>query len=166
MQADEPESLSGRGDRLPVHPSAGWSEQAGVGKTLVSSSLIDRVVGAIGRRLVEVPVGFKWFVDGLLDGSIAFGGEESAGASFLTFDGKPWTTDKDGIILDLLASEILAVTGKTPSQRYRELADASANPLTRVSMRLRRGSRRRSWRSCRPTRSPRPNWPGRRSPRS
>lgn len=102
----------------------GWSEQAGVGKTLVSSSLIDRVVGAIGRRLVEVPVGFKWFVDGLLDGSIAFGGEESAGASFLTFDGKPWTTDKDGIILDLLASEILAVTGKTPSQRYRELADA------------------------------------------
>ncbi|MGC4936011.1 phosphoglucomutase (alpha-D-glucose-1,6-bisphosphate-dependent) [Gordonia sp. DT30] len=100
----------------------GWSQGAGVGKTLVSSSLIDRVVGAIGRRLVEVPVGFKWFVDGLLDGSIAFGGEESAGASFLTFDGKPWTTDKDGIILDLLASEILAVTGKTPSQRYRELA--------------------------------------------
>ncbi|NDK91726.1 alpha-D-glucose phosphate-specific phosphoglucomutase [Gordonia desulfuricans] len=101
----------------------GWSEQAGVGKTLVSSSLIDRVVGGIGRRLVEVPVGFKWFVEGLLDGSIAFGGEESAGASFLTLDGGPWTTDKDGIILDLLASEILAVTGKTPSQRYRELAD-------------------------------------------
>ncbi|MEP9394090.1 phosphoglucomutase (alpha-D-glucose-1,6-bisphosphate-dependent) [Gordonia sp. VNQ95] len=101
----------------------GWSENAGVGKTLVSSSLIDRVVAGIGRRLVEVPVGFKWFVGGLLDGSIAFGGEESAGASFLTFDGGPWTTDKDGIILALLASEILAVTGKTPSQRYRELAD-------------------------------------------
>ena len=101
----------------------GWGDGAGVGKTLVSSSLIDRVVGGIGKRLVEVPVGFKWFVDGLLDGSIAFGGEESAGASFLTFAGKPWTTDKDGIIMDLLAAEILAVTGKTPSQRYRELAD-------------------------------------------
>ncbi|MGW5524263.1 phosphoglucomutase (alpha-D-glucose-1,6-bisphosphate-dependent) [Gordonia sp. NPDC003950] len=109
-------------DYLFTHRS-GWSENAGVGKTLVSSSLIDRVVAGIGRRLVEVPVGFKWFVGGLLDGSIAFGGEESAGASFLTFDGGPWTTDKDGIILALLASEILAVTGKTPSQRYRELAD-------------------------------------------
>ena len=101
----------------------GWAESAAVGKTLVSSSLIDRVVAGIGRRLLEVPVGFKWFVDGLLDGSIAFGGEESAGASFLMFDGSPWTTDKDGIILALLASEILAVTGKTPSERYRELAD-------------------------------------------
>ncbi|GAA1480800.1 phosphoglucomutase (alpha-D-glucose-1,6-bisphosphate-dependent) [Gordonia sinesedis] len=100
----------------------GWSESAAVGKTLVSSSLIDRVAAGIGRSLVEVPVGFKWFVDGLLDGSIAFGGEESAGASFLMFDGKPWTTDKDGIILALLAAEILAVTGKTPSQRYAELA--------------------------------------------
>lgn len=100
----------------------GWAESAAVGKTLVSSSLIDRVVAGIGRRLLEVPVGFKWFVDGLLDGSIAFGGEESAGASFLMFDGSPWTTDKDGIILALLASEILAVTGKTPSERYRELA--------------------------------------------
>lgn len=101
----------------------GWAESAAVGKTLVSSSLIDRVVAGIGRRLLEVPVGFKWFVDGLLDGSIAFGGEESAGASFLMFDGSPWTTDKDGIILALLASEILAVTGKTPSERYRELAE-------------------------------------------
>ncbi|MFT4045050.1 MAG: phosphoglucomutase (alpha-D-glucose-1,6-bisphosphate-dependent) [Gordonia sp. (in: high G+C Gram-positive bacteria)] len=100
----------------------GWSAQAAVGKTLVSSSLIDRVVGGIGRRLLEVPVGFKWFVPGLLDGSIAFGGEESAGASFLTFTGTSWSTDKDGIILALLASEILAVTGSTPSQRYRELA--------------------------------------------
>ncbi|MEE4021817.1 phosphoglucomutase (alpha-D-glucose-1,6-bisphosphate-dependent) [Gordonia sp. PKS22-38] len=101
----------------------GWQAQAAVGKTLVSSSLIDRVVAGIDRRLLEVPVGFKWFVDGLLDGSIAFGGEESAGASFLTFDGRPWSTDKDGIILALLASEMLAKTGKTPSQRYRELAD-------------------------------------------
>ncbi|MGV9857297.1 phosphoglucomutase (alpha-D-glucose-1,6-bisphosphate-dependent) [Gordonia sp. NPDC003425] len=109
-------------DYLFTHRS-GWSADAAVGKTLVSSSLIDRVVAGIGRRLVEVPVGFKWFVNGLLDGSIAFGGEESAGASFLTFTGTPWSTDKDGIIMALLASEILAATGKTPSQRYRELAD-------------------------------------------
>ena len=108
-------------DYLYTHRS-NWSPEAAVGKTLVSSSLIDRVVAGIGRKLIEVPVGFKWFVDGLLDGSIAFGGEESAGASFLTFDGGPWSTDKDGIIMALLASEILAVTGKTPSQRYRELA--------------------------------------------
>ena len=100
-----------------------WNPAAAVGKTLVSSSLIDRVVGGLGKNLLEVPVGFKWFVDGLLDGSIAFGGEESAGASFLTFDGSPWSTDKDGIIMALLASEMLAKTGKTPSQRYRELAD-------------------------------------------
>ena len=100
----------------------GWSEGAAVGKTLVSSSLIDRVVAGIGRSLIEVPVGFKWFVDGLLSGTIAFGGEESAGASFLRFDGGPWSTDKDGIIMALLASEILAVTGQTPSQRFAELA--------------------------------------------
>src|SRR5699024_312423 len=84
--------------------------------------LIDRVVVAAGRGLYEVPVGFKWFVDGLLDGSVAFGGEESAGASFLRRDGRTWSTDKDGIILALLAAEILAVTGKTPSQRFTELA--------------------------------------------
>ncbi len=101
----------------------GWGERCAVGKTLVSSSLIDRVVAGIGRELIEVPVGFKFFVDGLLDGSIGFGGEESAGASFLTFDGAPWSTDKDGIIMNLLAAEILAVTGKTPSQRYAELAE-------------------------------------------
>ncbi|MGB6246027.1 phosphoglucomutase (alpha-D-glucose-1,6-bisphosphate-dependent) [Gordonia sp. (in: high G+C Gram-positive bacteria)] len=100
-----------------------WGPEAAVGKTLVSSSLIDRVVAGMGRRLVEVPVGFKYFVDGLLDGSVAFGGEESAGASFLTFDHSPWSTDKDGIIMNLLASEILAVTGKSPSERYAELAD-------------------------------------------
>ena len=101
----------------------GWSADAAVGKTLVSSMIIDRVVEALGRPLYEVPVGFKWFVPGLLDGSVAFGGEESAGASFLRFDGSVWTTDKDGILLCLLAAEILAVTGKTPSQRYAELED-------------------------------------------
>ncbi|MDX2376490.1 phosphoglucomutase (alpha-D-glucose-1,6-bisphosphate-dependent) [Microbacterium sp. LRZ72] len=101
----------------------GWPVDAAVGKTLVSSMIIDRVTEALGRRLLEVPVGFKWFVPGLLDGSVAFGGEESAGASFLRMDGGVWTTDKDGIILCLLAAEILAVTGKTPSQRYAELEE-------------------------------------------
>ncbi|QYH19289.1 alpha-D-glucose phosphate-specific phosphoglucomutase [Corynebacterium aquatimens] len=99
----------------------GWAPGTAVGKTLVSSSMIDRVVASLGRELVEVPVGFKWFVPGLIDGTIGFGGEESAGASFLRKDGTVWSTDKDGIILDLLASEITAVTGKTPSQRYAEL---------------------------------------------
>jgi len=99
----------------------GWPTDAAVGKTLVSSMIIDRVAESLGRALLEVPVGFKWFVPGLLDGSVAFGGEESAGASFLRKDGSVWTTDKDGILLCLLAAEILAVTGKTPSQRYAEL---------------------------------------------
>lgn len=99
----------------------GWPQNAAVGKTLVSSMIIDRVADSLGRTLLEVPVGFKWFVPGLLDGSVAFGGEESAGASFLRTDGTVWTTDKDGILLCLLAAEILAVTGKTPSQRYAEL---------------------------------------------
>ena len=111
----------------------GWPADAAVGKTLVSSMIIDRVVASIGRTLYEVPVGFKWFVPGLLDGSVAFGGEESAGASFLRFDGDVWTTDKDGILLCLLASEILAVTGKTPSQRYAELeAEFGASAYQRV----------------------------------
>ncbi len=101
----------------------GWNPNAGVGKTLVSSSLIDRVVAGIDKKLVEVPVGFKWFVPGLLTGEIGFGGEESAGASFLRKNGTVWTTDKDGLIMDLLASEIMAVTGKTPSQLHRELTD-------------------------------------------
>ncbi|HCD5913225.1 TPA: alpha-D-glucose phosphate-specific phosphoglucomutase [Corynebacterium striatum] len=101
---------------------------AGVGKTLVSSSMIDLVVAKLGRELVEVPVGFKWFVPGLVEGTIGFGGEESAGASFLRFDGTVWSTDKDGIILDLLAAEITAVTGKTPSQRYAELAEEFGAP--------------------------------------
>src|SRR6202043_615562 len=99
----------------------GWSRSCAVGKTVVSSGIIDRVAAKLGRKLVEVPVGFKWFVDGLIGGTIGFGGEESAGASFLRRDGSVWTTDKDGIILALLASEILAVTGATPSQRYQEL---------------------------------------------
>jgi phosphoglucomutase len=98
-----------------------WGGDVAVGKTLVSSSLIDRVVDGLGRRLVEVPVGFKWFVPGLLDGSVGFGGEESAGASFLRRDGSVWTTDKDGILLALLASEIQAVTGRSPSQLHGEL---------------------------------------------
>lgn len=105
-----------------------WLDSMAVGKTAVSSSIIDRVVDGIGRRLVEVPVGFKWFVDGLISGTIGFGGEESAGASFLRRDGSVWTTDKDGIILALLAAEILAVTGATPSQRYRELAGKYGEP--------------------------------------
>lgn len=99
----------------------GWPSRAAVGKTLVSSSLIDRVATSIGRDLVEVPVGFKWFVPGLISGDLGFGGEESAGASFLALDGSTWTTDKDGILLALLASEIQAVTGQSPSQRYAEL---------------------------------------------
>jgi phosphoglucomutase len=101
----------------------GWGAGTAVGKTLVSSSLIDRVVAGLGRRLVEVPVGFKWFVPGLLDGSVGFGGEESAGASFLRRDGGVWTTDKDGILLALLAAEILAVTGSSPSQLHGELTE-------------------------------------------
>ena len=101
----------------------GWRADAAVGKTVVSSSIIDRVAEGMGRRLCEVPVGFKWFVEGLLDGSMGFGGEESAGASFLCRDGSVWTTDKDGIIMDLLAVEIMAVTGKDPAQHYKEITD-------------------------------------------
>ncbi len=103
---------------------ADWSRDAAIGKTLVSSMIIDRVAESLGRRLLEVPVGFKWFVPGLLDGTVAFGGEESAGASFLRRDGSVWSTDKDGILLCLLAAEIIAVTGKSPSERYRELEGA------------------------------------------
>ncbi|MFF8991453.1 phosphoglucomutase (alpha-D-glucose-1,6-bisphosphate-dependent) [Streptomyces sp. NPDC014983] len=105
-----------------------WSAEAGVGKTLVSSTMIDRVAADLGRRLVEVPVGFKWFVDGLVGGDLGFGGEESAGASFLRRDGSVWTTDKDGIILALLASEITAVTDKTPSQHYAGLTARFGEP--------------------------------------
>jgi phosphoglucomutase len=106
----------------------GWPAGAAIGKTLVSSSMIDRVAQEVGGRLVEVPVGFKWFVPGLIDGSFGFGGEESAGASFLRLDGTAWTTDKDGILLALLASEILATTGRTPSEHYRELTAVHGDP--------------------------------------
>lgn len=99
----------------------GWRSDAAIGKTLVSSSMLDRVAASLGRKLNEVPVGFKWFVDGLVDGSFGFGGEESAGASFLRKDGTVWTTDKDGLILDLLAAEITAITGRDPGEHYKDL---------------------------------------------
>jgi phosphoglucomutase len=108
-----------------------WPGDPGVGKTLVSSSLIDRVAAGLRRRLVEVPVGFKWFVEGLLDGSLGFGGEESAGASFLRMDGRPWSTDKDGLILALLAAEIMGSTGRDPSERYETLAERYGRPAYR-----------------------------------
>lgn len=107
----------------------GWNPEAGIGKTLVSSSLIDRVAAKLKRKLVEVPVGFKWFVSGLLDGSLGFGGEESAGASFLRRDGSVWTTDKDGIIMDLLAAEMMTKTGRDPGELYRELTKELGEPV-------------------------------------
>jgi len=126
-----------------VQSRDGWGPSVGIGKTLVSSAMIDRVAASLGRTVVEVPVGFKWFVDGLVDGSLAFGGEESAGASFLRRDGSVWTTDKDGLLLGLLAAEITARTGRDPGERYRALeerfgavayerADAPATPLQKV----------------------------------
>ena len=122
-----------------------WPKGAGIGKTLVSSAIIDRVVASHGRTLLEVPVGFKWFVPGLGDGTVVFGGEESAGASFQRFDGSAWSTDKDGILLALLAAEIQAVTGQSPSERYRELTkrfgtpayariDAAATPAQKAAL--------------------------------
>ncbi len=108
-----------------------WGADAGVGKTMVSSSIIDRVVDGLGRRLEEVPVGFKWFVGGLLDGSLAFGGEESAGASFLRHDGGAWSTDKDGLIMCLLAAEMTALTGKDPGELYAELTGRYGAPVYR-----------------------------------
>jgi phosphoglucomutase len=107
----------------------GWKSDAGIGKTLVSSSLIDRVATRLDRKLVEVPVGFKWFVSGLQDGSLGFGGEESAGASFLRRDGTVWSTDKDGIIMDLLAAEMMAKTGKDPAQLYQDLTKEMGEPV-------------------------------------
>ena len=110
-----------------------WPQGVAVGKTLVSSSMIDRVVKKLGRKLLEVPVGFKWFVPGLVDGSCCFGGEESAGASFLRRDGTVWATDKDGPIMDLLAAEITACTGKDPGEHYRELTAEFGTPYyTRI----------------------------------
>ena len=126
---DEPQPLPGRRDRLPVHPPAGLAGRRPRSARPRSARRSSTGWSAgLGRKLVEVPVGFKWFVDGLISGTIGFGGEESAGASFLRRDGSVWTTDKDGIILALLASEILAVTGSTPSQRYAELADKYGAP--------------------------------------
>ena len=107
----------------------GWKPDAGIGKTLVSSSLINRVAAKLGRKLIEVPVGFKWFVKGLLDGSLGFGGEESAGASFLRRDGTVWSTDKDGIIMNLLAAEMMAKTGRDPGELYRELTKELGEPV-------------------------------------
>jgi len=115
-------------DYLYTHRPS-WPEGVAVGKTAVSSSIIDRAVAGIGRKLVEVPVGFKWFVAGLLDGSLGFGGEESAGASFLRRDGGVWTTDKDGMILDLVAAEITARQGRDPSKIYRELTRQFGDPV-------------------------------------
>jgi phosphoglucomutase len=110
-----------------------WSAKVAVGKTLVSSSMIDRVVNKLDRKLCEVPVGFKWFAPGLFDGSICFGGEESAGASFLRLDGTVWTTDKDGPIMDLLAAEITARTGKDPGEHFRDLTAEFGTPYyTRI----------------------------------
>lgn len=106
-----------------------WRSDLGIGKTLVSSSMIDRVAGALDKNVIEVPVGFKWFVDGLTEGKIFFGGEESAGASFLRKDGTVWSTDKDGIILTLLAAEILATTGRDPGEHYRELTEKFGAPI-------------------------------------
>jgi phosphoglucomutase len=106
-----------------------WGKDVAVGKTLVSSSMIDRIAASLGRPLCEVPVGFKWFVDGLVKGTLGFGGEESAGASFLRQDGSVWTTDKDGITLDLLAAEITAVTGKDPGQHYKKLTEEFGDPV-------------------------------------
>jgi len=120
--------LSAAVDYLFRHRSA-WSEKAGIGKTLVTTSMLDRIAADLGRPLHEVPVGFKWFVDGLLSGSIAFGGEESAGASFLRRDGTVWTTDKDGILLALLAGEIMAVTGKDPAELYSDLEERHGAPV-------------------------------------
>src|SRR6202011_5396784 len=111
----------------------GWRKDASVGKTVVSSSMIDRVTAKLGRKLYEVPVGFKWFVDGLFNGTLGFGGEESAGASFLRLDGSVWTTDKDGLILGLMAAEITARTGKDPGEHFREIKAKFGTPYyTRI----------------------------------
>ena len=144
----------------------GWPATARIGKTLVSSSMIDRVADSLGKPLVEVPVGFKWFVPGLIDGSFGFGGEESAGASFLRLDGTAWTTDKDGLILCLLAAEILATTGRTPSEHYADLVAQHGDPAyARIDAPANR-EEKAELAALAPERSPRPSWPARRSPPS
>ena len=143
----------------------GWPAAAGIGKTAVSSSMIDRVAADLGRTLVETPVGFKWFVPGLLDGSLGFGGEESAGASFLRTDGSVWSTDKDGIILCLLASEILAVTGKSPSQHYARAHRAVRGTRLRPPRRRHHpGSEGEAGQAVGRRRHAQTSWPARRSP--
>ena len=145
----------------------GWPGSTAVGKTAVSSSIIDRVVAGLGRKLIEVPVGFKWFVDGLISGTIGFGGEESAGASFLRTDGSVWTTDKDGIILALLASEILAETGSTPSQRYARARREVRRPNVCAHRRAREPrSEGAAGQAVARSGDARPSWPASRSPRS
>ena len=141
-----------------------WRKEAAVGKTVVSSQMIDRVTAKLGRKLYEVPVGFKWFVDGLLDGSLGFAGEESAGASFLRLDGTVWTTDKDGIVPALLAAEITARMGRDPGEIYRDLTREFGEPAVRSRRgRRRHRSRRNCWRGSRPSRFATPNWPAKRS---
>ena len=144
----------------------GWPEGAGIGKTLVSSSLIDRVAASIDAKLVEVPVGFKWFVDPLFKGEVAFGGEESSGMSFLRKDGRVWTTDKDGLIPDLLAAEITAKTGKNRPSCIRSRSIALAKAGTSESTRRPPWSRSRSLPSFPATTSRPPSWPARTSPPS
>ncbi len=141
---------------------AGWSPTTKVGKTLVSSSMIDRVAGGLGRPVVEVPVGFKWFVPGLLDGSLGFGGEESAGASFLRHDGTVWTTDKDGSCWRCWPPRSLPSPGRARRPGTANSPGSTAIPRTPASMRRRPANRRRCWRGCRRNRSPRPNWPANR----
>ena len=137
------------------------------GQDAVSSSMIDRVAEGLGRRLVEVPVGFKWFVPGLLDGSFGFGGEESAGASFLRRDGTVWTTDKDGILLALLAAEILAVTGRSPSEHYAELTEQYGDPAyARVDAPATREEKAKLGEALARGGDRRPSWPASRSRRS
>jgi phosphoglucomutase len=127
-----------------------WRKEAAVGKTVVSSQMIDRVTAKLGRKLYEVPVGFKWFVDGLLDGSLSFGGEESAGASFVRLDGSVWTTDKDGIVPALLAAEITARMDRDPGEIYRDSPASSASRFTTSLRRLLHRSKKRFWRDSRP----------------
>ena len=167
-RADEPERLPRRRHLLPVRaPARAGAPTPAIGKTLVSSSMINRVAEDLGRTLLEVPVGFKWFVPGLRTGEIAFGGEESAGASFLALDGSTWTTDKDGILLALLASEIKGVTGRSPERALRR-PDREARHARRTPASTPRptASRRRSWPSSTRRRSPRPSSPASRSPPS
>jgi phosphoglucomutase len=140
-----------------------WGESAAVGKTLVSSQMIDRVASKLGRKLYEVPVGFKWFVDGLLDGTLGFVGEESAGAAFLRRDGSVWTTDKDGIVAALLSAEITARMAAIRPNCTASSPGSSARRPTTESMRPRRRQRRECWRNCLPNRCSRRNWPARKS---